>query len=246
MNLLFYSSEEDSEHFRVALGLAHLRVQTEKTLEEVIFSAKTQNFDATVLFGCAPSDITAMRRAHIILPIVAILSRKYLRDYELEIFAAGVDDVIRRPVDVQVLVARLQAIIRRCAGHAAPTVAFGDFVFDLSSLMLTHNGAPIGMTRKEGEMLELLVRRINTVVTKEMFLNHLYGGRDEPELKIIDVFLCRVRRILRSVSDQDWIETCWGRGYRLKEDASAKTIRNKRLPAAAQSDVHPGRDRPVA
>jgi hypothetical protein len=63
-------------------------------------------------------------------------------------------------------------------------------------------------------MLELLSLRKGTTMTKEMFLNHLYGGMDEPELKIIDVFTCKLRKKLANASNgKDYIETVWGRGY---------------------------------
>ena len=70
-------------------------------------------------------------------------------------------------------------------------------------------------------MLELLSLRKGTTLTKEMFLNHLYGGMDEPELKIIDVFICKLRKKLDAVSgSQNYIETVWGRGYVLRDQDS--------------------------
>ena len=67
-------------------------------------------------------------------------------------------------------------------------------------------------------MLELLSLRKGTTLTKEMFLNHLYGGMDEPELKIIDVFICKLRKKLAIASNgRNYIETVWGRGYVLRE-----------------------------
>jgi len=73
------------------------------------------------------------------------------------------------------------------------------------------------LTGKEYQMLELLSLRKGTTLTKEMFLNHLYGGMDEPELKIIDVFICKLRKKLSNGMDGDnYIETVWGRGYVLR------------------------------
>ena len=67
-------------------------------------------------------------------------------------------------------------------------------------------------------MLELLSLRKGTTLTKEMFLNHLYGGMDEPELKIIDVFICKLRKKLAQATGGDnYIETVWGRGYVLRD-----------------------------
>ena len=76
----------------------------------------------------------------------------------------------------------------------------------------------VHLTGKEYQMLELLSLRKGTTLTKEMFLNHLYGGMDEPELKIIDVFICKLRKKLSvATGGKNYIETVWGRGYVLRE-----------------------------
>ena len=79
------------------------------------------------------------------------------------------------------------------------------------------------LTGKEYQMLELLSLRKGTTLTKEMFLNHLYGGMDEPELKIIDVFICKLRKKLAAATDgEHYIETVWGRGYVLRDPVEDK------------------------
>ena len=85
------------------------------------------------------------------------------------------------------------------------------------------NGARVHLTGKEYQMLELLSRRKGTTTTKEMFLDHLYGGMEEPELKIIEVFICKLRKKLAIASNgKNYIETVWGRGYALIDlDAAA-------------------------
>ena len=80
------------------------------------------------------------------------------------------------------------------------------------------SGQSIHLTGKEYGILELLSLRKGTTLTKEMFLNHLYGGMDEPELKIIDVFICKLRKKLSTATGGDsYIETVWGRGYVLRD-----------------------------
>ena len=80
------------------------------------------------------------------------------------------------------------------------------------------DGETVHLTRKKYQMLELLSLRKGTTLTKEMFLNHLYGGMDEPELKIIDVFVCKLRKKLVEATGEDsCIQTVWGRGYVLKD-----------------------------
>jgi two-component system cell cycle response regulator CtrA len=91
-------------------------------------------------------------------------------------------------------------------------------VVNLDTKTVEVNGARVHLTGKEYQMLELLSLRKGTTLTKEMFLNHLYGGMDEPELKIIDVFICKLRKKLANASSgKNYIETVWGRGYVLRE-----------------------------
>ena len=91
-------------------------------------------------------------------------------------------------------------------------------VVNLDTKMVEVSGERVRLTGKEYQMLELLSLRKGTTLTKEMFFNHLYGGMDEPELKIIDVFICKLRKKLANASDgKNYIETVWGRGYALRE-----------------------------
>ena len=79
-------------------------------------------------------------------------------------------------------------------------------------------GRAIHLTGKEHQMLEVLSLRKGTTLTKEMFLIHLHGGMDEPKLKIIDVFICKMRKKLAQATYGDnYIETVWGRGYVLRD-----------------------------
>jgi two-component system cell cycle response regulator CtrA len=94
----------------------------------------------------------------------------------------------------------------------------GDLVVNLDEKTVAIGAARVRLTGKEYQMLELLALRKGSTLSKEMFLNHLYGGMDEPELKIIDVFICKLRKKLANASDgRDYIETVWGRGYMLRE-----------------------------
>jgi two-component system cell cycle response regulator CtrA len=99
-------------------------------------------------------------------------------------------------------------------------------VVNLDTKTVEVDGARVHLTGKEYQMLELLSLRKGTTLTKEMFLNHLYGGMDEPELKIIDVFICKLRKKLANASDgKNYIETVWGRGYVLREPDFADDAR---------------------
>ena len=125
-----------------------------------------------------------------------------------------------KPFHKDELVARIQAIVRRSKGHAQSVVQSGDLLVNLDSKMVEVNGARVPLTSTEYRMLELLSLRKGMTLTKEMFLTHLYGGMDEPEMKIIDVFMCKLRKKLANASGgKDYIETVWGRGYMLRNPA---------------------------
>ena len=116
------------------------------------------------------------------------------------------------------LIARVHAIVRRSKGHAHSVIQTGDLVVNLDTKTVEVNRARVHMTAKEYQMLELLALRKGTTLTKESFLNHLYGGMNEPEMKIIDVFICKLRKKLANASGgKDYIETVWGRGYVIRE-----------------------------
>jgi len=130
----------------------------------------------------------------------------------------GADDYMTKPFHRDELVARIRAIVRRSKGHAQSVIQIGDVTVNLDTKTAEVNGARVHLTGKEYKILELLALRKGTTLTKEMFLNHLYGGLDEPEVKIIDVFICKLRRKLTAALDgKDYIETVWGRGYVLRE-----------------------------
>jgi two-component system cell cycle response regulator CtrA len=127
-----------------------------------------------------------------------------------------------KPFHKEELVARIHAVVRRSKGHAQSVIKTGDIQVNLDAKTVEVNGSRVHLTGKEYQMLELLSLRKGTTLTKEMFLNHLYGGMDEPELKIIDVFICKLRKKLAaSAQGQHHIETVWGRGYVLRDPHEA-------------------------
>ena len=134
----------------------------------------------------------------------------------------GADDYMTKPFHKDELVARIHAIVRRSKGHAELVIRTGDLLIKLDTKTVEMNGSPVHLTPKEYQILELLSLRKGTILTKEIFLNHLYGGMDEPLFKIIDVFICKLRKKLTNASGgKDYIETEWGRGYVLREPSEA-------------------------
>jgi len=117
----------------------------------------------------------------------------------------------------------------------ASQVRTGKVVVNLDKRAASVDDQPVHLTGKEYGILELLSLRKGTTLTKEMFLDHLYGGRDEPELKIIDVFVCKLRKKLaQATGGNHYIETVWGRGYVLRDLTHHLTegSPNRQVPAA--------------
>ena len=161
-----------------------------------------------------------LRDARIDTPIL-ILSGLSALENKVKGLGFGADDYLTKPFEKRELIARIQAIIRRSKGHAHSIIQTGRLAVDLEAHTVQVDGKPLHLAGKEYGVLELLSLRKGTTLTKEMFLNHLYGGMDEPELKIIDVFICKLRKKLSQATDgETYIETVWGRGYVLRDPAA--------------------------
>ncbi len=160
--------------------------------------------------------VRALRTAKIETPIM-ILSGSAEIETKVRTLGIGADDYVTKPFHRQELIARIHAVVRRSRGHAQSVIRTGDIVVNLDGKTVEVRGERVHLTGKEYQMLELLSLRKGTTLTKEMFLNHLYGGLDEPEVKIIDVFICKLRKKLNVLAKDDYIETVWGRGYMLRD-----------------------------
>ena len=164
-----------------------------------------------------------LRSSKVRTPIL-ILSGLSEPDQKVKGLGFGADDYLTKPFDKGELVARIQAIVRRSKGYSESTIRTGKIAVNLDTRTVEVNGQPLHLTGKEYGILELLSLRKGTTLTKEMFLNHLYGGMDEPELKIIDVFVCKLRKKLStSTGGENYIETVWGRGYVLRDPLEETT-----------------------
>jgi two-component system cell cycle response regulator CtrA len=167
--------------------------------------------------------LRALRRSDVRTPVL-ILSGLAGIDDKVKGLGYGADDYLTKPFHKDELVARIQAIVRRSAEQAEAVVQCGDLVVRLGAKRAEIAGKPVNLTGREYAMLEMLAVRMGSTLTKEMFLNGMYGGMDEPELKIIDVFICKLRKKLAEASGgKNYIETVWGRGYLLREPQQGVT-----------------------
>ena len=156
---------------------------------------------------------------------VLVLSGISEMETKVRSFGFGADDYVTKPFDRAELIARIHAVVRRSKGHSQSVIRTGKLSVNLDSKTVEVDGSRVHLTGKEYAMIELLSLRKGTTLTKEMFLNHLYGGRDEPEWKIIDVFICKLRKKLALASGgENYIETVWGRGYVLRDSGEVDQL----------------------
>ena len=217
------------------LSHVNLNVYATDLGEEGIDLAKLYDYDL-ILLGLDLPDMNEhevlwqLRLSRIQTPIL-ILSGSDDTDSKIKGFGFGVDDYLTKPSHCEELVARIHAIIRRSKGHSQSVIETGLVSVNLDAKTVSADGKTVHLTGKEYQMLELLSLRKGTTLTKEMFLNHLYGGMDEPELKIIDVFICKLRKKLSiATNGENNIETVWGRGYVLRDP---KPVTEQRLAVGA-------------
>ncbi|GAB1363300.1 response regulator transcription factor [Rhodobacter sp.] len=235
--LLVEDDPTTSRSIELMLTHANLNVFCTDMGEDGIDLAKLYDYDLILLDLNLP-DISGhevlrqLRLARVETPIL-ILSGSDDTESKLKGFGFGADDYMTKPFHREELVARIHAIIRRSKGHSQSMIRTGKVNVNLDAKTVEAEGTSVHLTGKEYQMLELLSLRKGTTLTKEMFLNHLYGGMDEPELKIIDVFICKLRKKLaEATGGESYIETVWGRGYVLR-DPVAETSPPHRLVASA-------------
>jgi two-component system cell cycle response regulator CtrA len=220
--LLVEDDPTTSKSIELMLSHANLNVYSTDMGEEGIDLAKLYDYDLILLDLNLPDMnghevLRQLRVARIDTPIL-ILTGDDDTQSKIKGFGFGADDYMTKPFHRDELVARIHAIIRRSKGHSQSVIRTGKISVNLDAKTVEVSGKPVHLTGKEYQMLELLSLRKGTTLTKEMFLNHLYGGMDEPELKIIDVFICKLRKKLsEATGDDNYIETVWGRGYVLRD-----------------------------
>jgi two-component system, cell cycle response regulator CtrA len=223
--LLVEDDPTTSRSIELMLTHANLNVYCTDMGEDGVDLAKLYDYDLILLDLNLPDMsghevLRQIRQSRVETPIL-ILSGSDDTENKLKGFGFGADDYLTKPFHREELVARIHAIIRRSKGHSQSVIRTGRVAVNLDAKTVDVEGKAVHLTGKEYQMLELLSLRKGTTLTKEMFLNHLYGGMDEPELKIIDVFICKLRKKLaEATGGANYIETVWGRGYVLRDPAT--------------------------
>jgi len=220
--LLVEDDPTTQQSIEMMLGSANMVVDSTDLGEDGLEIGKLYDYDIIILDLMLP-DIDGMevlrrlRDARIKTPVL-ILSGLTEAEHKVKGLSTGADDYLTKPFNKAELVARIQAIVRRSQGHSQSIITTGRLSVNLDTHSVEVDNQAIHLTGKEYGILELLSLRKGTTLTKEMFLNHLYGGMDEPELKIIDVFICKLRKKLSTATNgASYIETVWGRGYVLRD-----------------------------
>ena len=225
--LLIEDDSATARSIELMLKSAGFNVYTTDLGEDGIDLGKLYDYDIILLDLNLPdmSGFEVLRSLRVSKVKTPILILSGLADIENKVsgLGYGADDYMTKPFHKDELVARIHAIVRRSKGHAQSVISSGDLCVNLDTKTVEVGGARVHLTCKEYQILELLSLRKGTTLTKEMFLNNLYGGMDEPEIKIIDVFICKLRKKLANASDgKDYIATVWGRGYALRDPTEAE------------------------
>ena len=228
--LIVEDNDSTAKGLELALKREGHNVSITGSGEEAVELADLYDYDA-ILLDLDLEDISGLetlrtlRLKKIAAPVI-MLTGTAESEIKIQALTSGADDYVTKPFDRGELVARISAVVRRSRGQSESIIRTGKIAINLDTRRVEVDGTPIHLTPSEYKMLELLSLRKNTVLTKEACLNHLYNGLHEPEIKIIDVFICKLRKKIAAAADGDvQIETVWGGGYMLRDARQAPAPR---------------------
>lgn len=204
--------------------------------EDGIQICRTYDYDGIIVDLCLP-DISGhvllkkLRDLAIKAPVLILSGSQAIED-KVRALGFGADDYMTKPFDTMELIVRLKALSRRAEGHPSSIIRVGKIQINLDDKTVELAGQTLLLTGKEYQVFELMMLRKGSAVTKNGFLNRLYNGLEEPELKIVDVYICKIRKKMNAIlygSGEGYIHTSWGKGYSIQEP---------RISSASLSQLH--------
>lgn len=225
--LLIEDDASMARNLKLMLRAERFHVYSTDLGEDGIDLGKNYSYDVILLDLQLPDisgfDVLRSLRASRVVTPILILSGSTDADTKVKALKCGADEFMTKPFHKDEMLARIRALVRRSKGHAQSAITTGDLTVDLDAQTVEVSGNPVNVTGKEFQMLELLSLRQGTTLTKENFLSHLYGDEDGPEIKIIDLFMCKLRKKLAAAATggANCIETVGYRGYLLRPAVEA-------------------------
>ena len=222
--------DEENVAMSIAAMLKGERVLTDMagTGEEGLSLARHYGYDVIILDLNLPDmkgrDVLRdLRKADIGTPVI-VLSGDTALATMVDAFGHGADDYMTKPFFRAELVARLSAVARRSRAQTGAIISSGKLRIDVEARQAAVDGAPLALTAREYDLLLALATRKGLPLTKETLLDQLYGGVDEPERKIVDVFVCKLRKkIAQATGGENPIQTVWGLGYKFCDPAPLRS-----------------------
>lgn len=220
--LLIEDDQNTSESIQNILAAAGMICDRVELGEEGKDIGSLYHYDAAIIDLMLPDIdgydvLRRLRAAKVKVPIM-ILSGLASTNHKVRGFSCGADDYMTKPFNREELVARINAIIRRSEGRSASIAKFDKMVINFDTRIVEINEKPISLTNTEYNILELLAIKKGRVLEKEFFLDNLYNNADAPNIKIIDVFICKLRKkLMKASGGDDYIKTVWGRGYMIQD-----------------------------
>ena len=222
MRLLVVEDDPDLKRQLVtALGEAGYAVDSAVDGEEGHFLGDTEPYDAVVLdLGLPKRDglsvLEEWRRAGHKFPVLILTARDRWNE-KVSGMDAGADDYLTKPFNMEELLARLRALVRRSAGHASSEIECGQLRLDTKSARVTYDGSPIKLTSHEYRLMAYLMHHKDKVVSRTELVEHMYDQDFDRDSNTIEVFIGRLRKKI----PVDMIRTIRGLGYCLSKGEDA-------------------------
>lgn len=207
--------EDDPQLLRslaASLREEHYAVDTAEDGSEGLFKARQGDYDCIILDGMLPAldgwEVLARLRPEKATPVLMLTARDAVPD-RIRGLDAGADDYLVKPFDIEELLARLRALIRRRSGHSSSHIVIGDVTLDLSTRSLRRGAEDIPLTPREYALVEYLALHRGGVVSRTELYEHLFDEDDDTLSNLLDVHVSNVRKKL----GHTFISTRRGHGY---------------------------------